>query len=70
MVGMVPDVMVHTSDMPVDEGGGGRNKKVSIIGVLANKPEPTVDNDGMDTMSMVEMIVRMMCYSLDDPLGS
>ena len=34
MVRMVPDVIVHKSNKSIDEGGDGKDKKVSIIGVL------------------------------------
>ena len=70
MVRMVPDMMVHKSDTSVDKGGGGEEKKVSVTGMLANKPEPTIDKDGMDTLSMVVSIVRRTCSDVVSPLGS
>ena len=70
MVGMVLDAIVHKSNILVSEGGGGKDKKVSVIGVLAIRLETIVDKDGMDTVSMVELIVRRMCYGVADSLGS
>ena len=49
--------MVQKSDMIVIEGGGGRDKKVSIKGALVNRPGPTVDRKGMDTLSMVVSMI-------------
>ena len=69
MVRMVPDVMVHKFNTSVGEGGGGKEKKVSIIGVLENKPGPTRDQYGIDTLSMVVSIVRRTCFVVVGPLG-
>ena len=67
---MVPDMMVHKYETLVDEGGGGKDKKVFIIGLLANKTKTTTNKDGMETLSMVVSIVRRMCADVADPLGS
>ena len=58
---MLPDVIMHKYNILVGEGGGGKDKKVSIIRVLGNNPRPTVDKDGMDTLSMVVSIVGRTC---------
>ena len=67
---MVPDVIVHKSNMSVDIGGGGKDKKVSVIGVLENKPEPTIDKEGMDVMSMEVSMVGRTCSSVFGPFVS
>ena len=67
---MVPNVMVHKSDTSVGKGGGGKHKKVSIIGVFENKPRPTKDKYGMGTLLMLVSIVRRTCSSVSNPLGS
>ena len=54
---MLPDVIVHRSNISFGEGGGGKDKKVFIIGALENKPEPMKDREGMDTLLMVVSIV-------------
>ena len=61
---------MHKSDISVDERGGSKDKKVSVIGALENKPEPMTDRDGMDTLSMVVLIVRRTCFDVASPLGS
>ena len=70
MVGMVPDVIVKKYDMSVGEGGGGKDKKVSVIGVLENKPETTKDNDGIDTLSMVVSTLGSTCSGVVGPFRS
>ena len=70
MVRMVLDVMVHKYDTLVNEGGGGKDKKVSVIGVLENKPETTKDNDGIDTLSMVVSTLGSTCSGVVGPFGS
>ena len=70
MVKILLNVIVHKSDISIDEGGDGKDKKVSFIGVLANKPRPTVDRDGMDMLSMVVSIVGRTCFGVLDPFGS
>ena len=65
MVRMVPDVMVHKYDTLVNEGGGGKDKKVSVIGVLENKPKPTTDKDGMDMVLIdMEVVNSQLDYNL------
>ena len=66
MVKMVPNMMVHKSNMSVSEGGGGKDKKVSVIEVLSNKPMPIIDKYGMDTF----LIVGRMCSNVTSHLGS
>ena len=70
MVIMVLDVIVHKYDTSIGVGGGGKEKKVSFIGVLENKTEPTIDKDGMDMLSMVVSIVGMICSNVVGPFGS
>ena len=63
-------MIVHKSDISVDERGCGKDKKVSFKGSLENKPMLTIDKDGMGTLSMVVLIVIRMCSSVASPLGS
>ena len=49
---MVPDVIMHRSDTPVNKGGCGKDKKVFIIGVSENNPRTTVDKDEIDALLM------------------
>ena len=70
MVRMFLDVRVHKYETLVNVGGGGKDKKVSIMGVLEKITRPTTDRDGMDTLSMVELIVGRMCSGVASPLGS
>ena len=58
---MLLDVIVHKFDMSVVEGGGGRDKKVSIKEALVNRNEPMVDRKGMDTLLMVVLIIGRTC---------
>ena len=67
---MLPDVRVHKSDISDNEGGGGKDKKVFIIGALENKPEPMTYMDGIDTISMVVSIVGRTCFDVAGPFGS
>ena len=62
--------MVHKYNASVIVGGGDKDKKVSVIGVLENNPGPTVDKEGMDTLSVVELIVGRTCSVVASPLGS
>ena len=66
---MLLEVIVHRSGILVDEGGGGKDKKVSIIGALENNPMPMKENDGMDTLSMVVSIRGRTCSGVPDPFG-
>ena len=63
---MLPDVIVHKSNMSVSKGGGGKEKKVFIIGALESKPRPKADGDVMDTLSMVVSIVGRKCSGVAD----
>ena len=54
---MVLDVIVHKYDTLVNEGGGGKDKKVFVIGVLVNRPRTTTYKDGMEMLSMVVSVV-------------
>ena len=67
---MILDVIVHKYDISFGEGGGGKDKKVSGIGVLVNKSVPSEDRDGMDTLSMVVLIVGRTCSGVAIPFGS
>ena len=69
MVEMVLDLIVHKSKTSVGVGRGGKARNVSIIGVLEKNIEPTVEKDGIDTLSMVDLIVRRTCFSVIVPLG-
>ena len=64
---MLLDVIVHKSNMPVREGGGGRDKKVSIKGVLVKRPDPMTYKEGMDTLSMVVLIIGRTCSRVVGP---
>ena len=67
---MVLDVIVQKSAMSIDLGGGGKDGKVSVIGVLANNPGPIVDKEGMDTFSITISMVGMMCFDVVGPFRS
>ena len=66
---MLPNVIVHESDMKNVKGGGGRDQKMSVKGVFVNRPSPTTDSEGMDTLLMVVSIVRRTCSRVTGPLG-
>ena len=70
MVGMLLDEIVHNSTMSVSMGGGNRDGKVSAIGTSTKNTSPIVDNDGMDTLSMVVSMVGMTCFDVANPCGS
>ena len=70
MVGMVPNVIVHKSDTSVGEGGGGKDKKVPIIGVLTKNTGPTTNNDEIDALSMAVSTLRRACYYVSVPFRS
>ena len=58
MVGMVLYVIVHKFVMSIDIGGGGKDGKVHVTGVLENKLGPTAHKEGIDMLSMaVSMVV-------------
>ena len=67
---MVLDVIVHKFVVSVRKGRGGKYGKVSPIGVLENSPRPTIDMEGMDTLSMVVSMVGMTCSDEAGPYGS
>ena len=67
---MSPDEIVHKSDMLVSEGGGDKEKKVSMKGGLANNHGPTTYRECMDTLLMVVSIVWRTCFGVAGPLGS
>ena len=67
---MVLDVIVHKSSMSVGIGGCYMDEKVSAIGVLENNPEPMVEKEGMDTLSMAVSMVGMTCFGVVGPYGS
>ena len=67
---MLQDVIVHKYDISVNEGGGGKDKKVSIIGELENNIGPRTDMEGMDTLSMVVSIVGSTCFGVVGHFGS
>ena len=62
--------MVHKYDMLSIEGGGGKDKKVLIKGVLVNMLGPMTDREGMDTLSMVVLMIGRTCSGVAGPLGS
>ena len=62
--------VVHKYDISFGEGGGCKDKRVSVIGALENKPEPMTDKDGMDTLSMVVSIVGRTCSVVADHFKS
>ena len=52
------------------KGGCGKDKKVPIMGVLENKLGPMEYRDGMETLSMVALIVGRTCSDVVIPFGS
>ena len=52
------------------EGGGGRDKKVPVKGALVNMLGPMTDRKGMDTLSMVVLMIGRTCSGVAGPLGS
>ena len=70
MVRIVPDVIVHKSDMSVGVSGGGKDKMVSFISVLENKPGHITNEDGMNALSMEISTVGRMCSDVVCPFGS
>ena len=64
---MLLKVIVHKFDTSIGIGGHGKDKKVSVIGVLVNKPEPRTNKHGMDTLFMVVSIVKRMCSGVLTP---
>ena len=63
-------MIVHKSDMLVHGGKGGKDKKVSFIGVLENKTMITPDKDGIDPLSMEVLIMGRTCFDVVGPFGS
>ena len=61
---------MHKSNISAIEGGGGRYKKVSVKGASINKPRPTKNMKGMDTLSMVVSMVGRTCSRVANPLVS
>ena len=61
---------MHKSNILVDERGGSKDKKVFVIGALENKPKTTTGRDGMDTLSMVVLIVGSTYFGVAVPFGS
>ena len=64
---MVLDESVQKSTVSIGAGGGGKDGKVSVRGVLANNPGPKEDKEGMEMLSMVVSVVGMTCSGVDDP---
>ena len=62
--------MVQKYDISDIEGGGGRYRKVSIKGESVKCLGPTTDREGMDTLSMVVLMVHKTCLGVSSPLGS
>ena len=60
-------MMVQKSDILSVEGGGDRDKKVLVKGVLVNRYEPMSDREGMDALSMVESMVGRTCSRVVGP---
>ena len=67
---MLPDVIVHRSDISFSEGGVVKDKKLYAVGAYLNKHGPTSNKDGMDTLFMVVSIVKRTCFHVVNPLGS
>ena len=67
---MLPDVIVHKSNMSVDDGGGGKDKKVSVNGASKNKSRLTIDREGMETLLRVVLTVGRKCSGMVGILGS
>ena len=66
---MLSDVIAHKYDILVIEGGGGRDKKVSVKGALVKRPRPMTYMEGIKTLSMVVSIVGRTCSRVVGPLG-
>ena len=62
-------MIVQKYDTSVSIDGGGKEKRLYVIGVLEKRPGPITEKDGMDTLSMVEMTVKRMCFGMSDPIG-
>ena len=56
---MVLDERTQKSIVSFSSGGGGKNEKVTVIGVLENNPGPTAYKEGMAMLSMVVSMVGM-----------
>ena len=61
---------MHKLDISAVEGGGGRDKKVSVKGVLVKSHIPMIDREGMDTLLMVVSMVGRTCSRVVGPLVS
>ena len=67
---MLPNMIVHKYNISFEEGGGGKEKKVSINGALENNHGRTSDREGLETLSMVFSTAGRTCYRVFGPLGS
>ena len=70
MVGTLPDMILQKFDISVNEGGGCKDNKVFVNGALPNKPKPTTNKEGMETLSMVVLAIGRTCSGVVGPLGS
>ena len=64
---MVLDERTHKSVVSVGSGGGGKDGKVAVIGVLANNPKPTADKEGIATIWMEVSMIRLTWYGVANP---
>ena len=67
---MVSDVIVHKSDTSVGVCGGGKEKKVSVIGIMENNSRPTSDKEGREALSIEVSMVEGTCFGVASPFGS
>ena len=67
---MALDKRTHKSVVSVGSGGGGKDGKVVVIGVLENNPRPTADKEGMATLSMKVSTIGMTWFSVAGPYES
>ena len=66
---MLLDVIVHKSIVSFGEGRGGKDGKVSPIGILENNIGPTTYMEVMDTLSMAVSMVGTTCSDVANPYG-
>ena len=67
---MLLNVIVHKSNTSIGGGGGGKYRRVSVIGVLEKNIGSIVDKDGMVALSMEILIVGKTCSIVVGPFES